>query len=84
MVEGTIRARYFGQPRYFYIDDHMLEDGETIEFFYEGAFHKALIHVLDWEAPVNKFTMECEDYPNLRLDDLVGPSGTGDKARWGF
>ena len=47
MVEGNLRARYFGQPLYFYIDGHLLEDGEVIEFFHEGAFHQATIHVLD-------------------------------------
>ena len=26
MVEGNLRARYFGQPRYFYIDGHLLEE----------------------------------------------------------
>ena len=82
MVEGNLRARYFGQPRYFYIDGHLLEDGEVIEFFHEGAFHQATIHVLDWEAPVNKFTMECADYPTMRLDDLVGHTSTGEKARY--
>lgn len=82
MVEGTLRARYFGQPRFFYIDGHLLEDGEEIEIFYDGGFHRATVHVKDWEAPVDKFTLECSDYPELRFDDLVGPAGTGEAARY--